>query len=125
LSKISQSHDREHRLYIGSQAQADRDQNDHAASKPIKIWPKKATTTCSAPSKKTFSSIERLRNAQRLMKIRSPKIGEVKVEPLHEQLLKAAVPRAVQLKQNSAGEITNGRAGGERDLCHSLLTNLI
>lgn len=55
LPKISQSHDREHRLYIGSQAQADRDQNDHAASKPIKIRPKKATTTCSAPSKKNLS----------------------------------------------------------------------
>jgi hypothetical protein len=59
------------------------------------------------------------------MKIRSPKIGEVKVEPLHERLLKAAVPRAVQLKQNSAAEITRARGGGERDLCHSPLTNLI
>jgi hypothetical protein len=59
------------------------------------------------------------------MKIRSPKIDEVKVEPLHERLLKAAVPRAVQLKQNSAAEITRARGGAEHDLCHFLLTNLI
>jgi NitT/TauT family transport system substrate-binding protein len=35
-----------------------------------------------AIEKKPFPSIEGLRNAQRLMKIRTPKIGEVKVEPL-------------------------------------------
>jgi len=35
-----------------------------------------------AIEKKPFPSIEGLRNAQRLMKLRTPKIGEVKVEPL-------------------------------------------
>jgi len=35
-----------------------------------------------AVEKKPFPSIEGLRNAQRLMKIRTPKIGEVKIEPL-------------------------------------------
>jgi NitT/TauT family transport system substrate-binding protein len=35
-----------------------------------------------AVEKKPFPSLEGLRNAQRLMKIRTPKIGEVKVEPI-------------------------------------------
>ncbi|MGH7874140.1 MAG: ABC transporter substrate-binding protein [Candidatus Binatia bacterium] len=35
-----------------------------------------------AVEKKPFPSLEGLRNAQRLMKMRTPKIGEVKIEPL-------------------------------------------
>ena len=37
-----------------------------------------------AIERKPFPSVEGLRNAQRLMKMRTPKIGEVKVEPLVE-----------------------------------------
>ena len=35
-----------------------------------------------AVEKKPFPSVEGLRNAQRLMKLRTPKIGEIKVEPI-------------------------------------------
>jgi ABC-type nitrate/sulfonate/bicarbonate transport system substrate-binding protein len=35
-----------------------------------------------AVEKKPFPSVEDLRNAQRLMKLRTPKIGEIKVEPI-------------------------------------------
>jgi hypothetical protein len=45
-----------------------------------------------AIERKPFPSLEGLRNAQRLMKIRTPKIGEVKIEPL----IDAAIMRKLE-----------------------------
>jgi hypothetical protein len=55
-------------------------------SKRIKTRQRKGTKTCCAPStRKPFPSVEGLRNAQRLMKVRNPKLAELKVENIIDE----------------------------------------
>ena len=63
-------------------------------------------TMCGAPTRKGSSSLDGLKNIQRFMKLRNPKIGDINLERMIDESILRELEKSGFLEQAMSGKTT-------------------